>query len=113
VERITELLKGLANDVRDWTELKLLEAAENQKIRLKTLVFYGVTLFFAGTSLLFFFLASAWLLGDFLGHPWGFLTLSALTALVAAIFYLIQLLSNEQKPESGATTNHNQPSSNS
>ncbi|MEM6647424.1 MAG: phage holin family protein [Bacteroidota bacterium] len=90
VTRITEHTRGLVDDVKEWVELRIqlakLEVAHEVNQR-KTQVVVGVTAaVVALVAVLFMLVAAALGLGAWLGHPaWGFLAISVLLLLVAAL----------------------------
>lgn len=90
VTRITEHTRGLVDDVKEWVELRIqlakLEVAHEVNQR-KTQVVVGAAAAGVGVVAVLFLLVAASLgLGAWLGHPaWGFLAMSAMLLLVAAL----------------------------
>ncbi|SRR5690554_2020354 len=92
VQRITRQTKSLFEDFTQWVELRLrlFQLDVQEKIRTKANeAAIKVAPFIVGALAGFFLLITAALfLGWWLGHPaWGFLIITALLFLVAAILY--------------------------
>lgn len=91
VERIAQHSKGLVDDLKEWVDLKIQhtklqirDELNERKIELALVAGAGV---FGLLGFLFGLIALALGLGAWLGHPaWGFLVVTVLLMLIAAVF---------------------------
>lgn len=94
IERITDEVTGLGEDLKEWVELRvaLVHTEINERIEyVKAEVKQGVAAgLFAALGALFLLVTLALGLGWWLGHPfWGFLIVTLLLFALAGVMYLV------------------------
>jgi hypothetical protein len=90
VQRVQQHVTGLAEDVREWVELRIkLAQAEAETFvqkKVHTIVMRTIPLVVAGLAGLFLLITLALFLGWWLGHAaWGFLIVTLLLLTVAGV----------------------------
>lgn len=90
VQRITDQSKGLVDDLKAWVELRiqLVKAEVRQEVKAKAeeILLQVIAVVVAAIGGLFLLVTLALFIGWALGHPaWGFLIVTVLLFLVAAI----------------------------
>ncbi len=106
IQRVQQHATGLAEDVKEWVELRIklvqVEAENFVQKKVQTIVMRMIPLAIAGVAGLFLLVTLALFLGWWLGHAaWGFLIVTLLLLAVAGglIYYNRDTLEN---PMSGA-----------